>query len=140
MKNSLLCAALWLAVPALAQDDAQDKAPVNGEQQPLDVEKLPFTPDSIRMVIERAQPQIQGCYEEFLAARKKPVEGSIKTKFTITPQGLVKKALVVREGTTLFNTKLHACVTQVLTALTFPKPADGRDYPIEFPFNLKAVK
>ena len=96
MKNCLgLAAALFVATPVFAQDDAQDKAPVNGEQPPLDVEKLPFTPDSIRMVIERAQPRIQGCYEEFLAARKKPVEGSIKTKFTITPQGRASSTAII---------------------------------------------
>ena len=28
----------------------------------------------------------------------------------------------------------------VLSTMVFPKPPDGKDHPIEFPFNLKAVR
>ena len=31
-------------------------------------------------------------------------------------------------------------VVNVLTGIDFPKPPDGREYPIEYPFNLKAIK
>src|SRR4051794_33805353 len=107
---------------------------------PLDVDKLPFTFDSIKMVMERAQPDIQQCYETMLAGLKKPVEGKIMTSFVIDAAGTVKKAKVEKKGTTLKNGEFHKCVVGVLGAQLFPKPADSKDHPIEFPFNLKAVK
>lgn len=110
------------------------------EKPPLDVEKMPFTRDSIKQVIEYNLDKIQGCYEETLADKDNPVQGKLMTSFVITPEGLVKKAKVERQGTTLKEPKLHTCVVAVLSTLTFPKPADKKDHPLEYPFNLKAVR
>jgi hypothetical protein len=52
----------------------------------------------------------------------------------------VKQAKVLKKGTTLHDPKLNDCVIAVLSAMTFPKPTDKRDHPIEHPFNLKAIK
>ncbi len=105
-----------------------------------DLEKLPFTPLSIQTVVTFYAPQIQGCYEEILAAKTKTVEGKLMTSFIITPEGLVKKPRVVKKGTTLKAPKLHECVVAVLGTMAFPKPPDGKDHPIEYPFNLKAIQ
>ncbi len=105
-----------------------------------DVSKLPFTQTSIRTVVSYHQPQIQSCYEETLAGRDKVVEGKLQTSFVITGEGLVKNARVEKKNTTLREPRLHECVVAVLSAMTFPKPIDGKDHPIEYPFNLKAIK
>ena len=105
-----------------------------------DIDKLPFTPLSIQNVVTFFAPKIQGCYEETLAGKQKAVEGKLLTSFTITPAGLVKKPLVVKKGTTLKDPKLHECVVAVIGTMQFPKPPDGKDHPIEYPFNLKAVE
>ena len=63
------------------------------------------------------------------------------TSFTITAEGLVKNAEGRQEGHHAARTR--SCTTawwRVLTAMTFPKPPDGREHPIEYPFNLKAIK
>jgi hypothetical protein len=104
----------------------------------LDVSKMPFTPDSIKQVVASYQAQIQGCYEEHLAAKDKAVEGSLKTSFIITASGLVKSAKVNKKTSTLKDARLHDCVVAVLSVMEFPKPPDGKDQPIEYPFNLKA--
>lgn len=104
-----------------------------------DVSQLPFTPDSIKQIVMTYQPKIQGCYEEHIANKKKAPEGSLKTVFTITADGLVKAAKVDRKTSTLKDGGLHDCVVAVLSTMAFPKPPDGKDHPIEFPFNLKAV-
>jgi hypothetical protein len=104
-----------------------------------DVSKLPFTPDTIRQIVTSNQPKIQGCYEEHIANKKKAPEGMIKTAFVITPEGLVKNARVDRKASTLKDPGLHDCVVAVLSTMSFPKPPDSKDHPIEFPFNLKAV-
>lgn len=105
-----------------------------------DLDKLPFTPSSIQQVVAFYAPQIQGCYEETLAAKDKAVEGKLMTSFTITPEGYVKKATVVKKGTTVKEGKLNDCVIAVLGTMMFPKPPDGKDHPIEYPFNLKAIQ
>ena len=108
---------------------------------PPDVSSLPFTPDSIREVMQYYTRDVQDCYEELLATKGKKVEeGSIMTTFIITPDGFVRNAKVAKSGTTLKDPRLHECVVSVLTAIDFPKPPDGREHPIEYPFNLKAIK
>ncbi len=125
------------------------KTDADGGTAGPDVEKMPFTPDSIKIVMQYYQPQIQSCYEESLAAKnvtvktdggtklQKGVEGKLVTAFNITPEGTVSDAKISRKGTTLNDPKLHECVTSVLGTIMFPKPNDGKKkHPIEFPFML----
>ncbi|MFO0599339.1 MAG: AgmX/PglI C-terminal domain-containing protein [Myxococcaceae bacterium] len=116
---------------ALLKDAAKNDGP--------DVSNMPFTPDSIKQIVATYQPKIQGCYEDHIANKKKAPEGKLKTIFTITQDGLVKNAKVDKKGSTLKDPGLHDCVVAVLSTMVFPKPSDGREHPIEFPFNLKAV-
>ena len=104
------------------------------------VTQLPFTPDSISQVVRAHQEEIQGCYEKTLAARNEKLQGQLMTQFVITGAGTVKSAKVVKKGTTLKDADLHACVVGVLGTFVFPKPPDGKDHPVEYPFNLQAVE
>ena len=118
----------------LLKDVATDK-PSDGP----DVSKMPFTPESIKQVVAAYQPKIQGCYEDHIANKKKAPEGTLKTAWVITADGMVKGAKVEKKGTTLKDAALNDCVVAVLSTMAFPKPPDSKDHPIEFPFNLKAV-
>jgi hypothetical protein len=141
--KTLLAAALLVSSAALAQDGGTPATPAAPRKAPLDVAHMPFTPDSIRQVMGHHVDEIQGCYEEWLSQKgNKTPEGKLMTSFTISPAGLVKKAKVLNKGTAypLRDPALKDCVVGVLTALTFPKPSDGREHPIEYPFNLKAIK
>ena len=133
MKNLVKDAVAPAPAPATSADGGIVERP--GPQ----VEKMPFTPESIKTVVAYYQPQIQGCYEETLAVKDKDVEGKLMTSFVITPDGLVKNPAIVKKGTTLKDTRLHDCVIAVLSAMAFPKPTDAKDHPIEYPFNLKAT-
>lgn len=104
-----------------------------------DTTKMAFTPDAVKEVVAYWQPKIQQCYEETLAAKDKAVEGKLMTKWLVGSTGIVKKAEVLKKGTTLKDPKLHECVITVLSSMTFPKTPNGKEQPIEFPFNLKAV-
>jgi hypothetical protein len=103
-------------------------------------ENLPFTPDTIREIVRSKQPEIERCWEQVLAGEEKPVEGKLQTHFIISPAGTVRQAKVVKKGTTLKNKALHSCVETVLSTMVFPKPPDGKDHPVDYPFNLKAVR
>ena len=74
-----------------------------------------------------------------MATKKKAPEGTLKTAWTITADGLVSGAKINKKGSTLKDPALHDCVMAVLSTMAFPKPPDSKDHPIEFPFNLKAV-
>lgn len=103
-------------------------------------EKLPFTPDTMREVVRAKQPEIERCWEQTLASQNQPLEGKLQTHFVITPEGAVKQAKVLKKGTTVKNQALHRCVETVLSTMVFPRPPDGKDHPVEYPFNLKAVR
>ncbi|MFP2930030.1 AgmX/PglI C-terminal domain-containing protein [Pyxidicoccus sp. 3LG] len=148
MKRAFLSVAVLVSAVALAQGapakkpsgkkPAQTTAPAKSEGP--DVERLPFTPDSIRQVVTHHQVRIQECYEDHMAEKDKKVEGRLLTSFTIDANGLVKGAKVVKKSSTLKDPNLHDCVVAVLSSMTFPKPPDGADHPIEYPFNLKAIE
>ncbi|XXF81446.1 AgmX/PglI C-terminal domain-containing protein [Myxococcaceae bacterium GXIMD 01537] len=147
MKWTLVTALVLGPALALAQGAAAPKSPAAPKSAPArpapaepDVNRMPFTPDSIRQVVQFHAPKIQACYEDHMAARDKKVEGKILTSFTITPDGLVKNAKVLKKGSSVHDAGLNDCVVAVLTAANFPKPSDGRDHPIEYPFNLKAIE
>lgn len=138
MRSPILAVLVSLAPAAFGQEEEGGQA--GAETQAVDVSRLPFTPDSIKMVIGEAQPRIQSCYEQMLSDRDKNLEGKLLTTFTITSEGTVKKARVDRRGSTLKDAKLYQCVALVLDGLIFPKPPNGKSYPVEFPFNFKAIK
>lgn len=131
MKRSFLALVLLTSPVVLAQKAAEPE---------LDVSRLPFTPDSVKQVILHHKGRIQECYEDTMATKTKKVEGTLKTSFVITELGLVKDAKVLKKGTTLKDKGLHDCVVAVLTSMSFPKPPDRKDHPIEYPFNLKAIE
>jgi hypothetical protein len=108
--------------------------------KPLDLSQMPFTPDSITQVVRAHQPQIQDCYEKTLAARNEKLQGRLMSHFVIGPAGTVTSAQVMKQGTTLKDKDLQACVVGVLRQLRFPKPPDGKDHPVEYPFNLQPIE
>jgi len=132
--KSLVAAVLLLgSLTAVAADNAPDAgAP--------DVSKLPFTQATIRKIVGDHQAQIQQCYEEILAHKQDVVEGRLQTSWVITGEGIVRDAKVEKKGTTLKNPQLHDCVVSILNTMTFPRPPGGREQPIEYPFNLKAIR
>src|SRR5688572_4893843 len=101
-----------------------------------DVAKMPFTPQAIRSVVSFHQPEIQRCYEQSMSEKQKVVKGKLQTSWVITGEGLVKDAKIDRKASTLHDKALHECVVTVLSAMTFPRPPDAKDRPVEYPFNL----
>lgn len=137
--TTLLALATALALSQAPAATAPDAGTV-ATPPALDVSKLPFSRDTVKLVMDHHTPRIQGCYEETMAEKDRVVAGRLQTAFIVTPQGTVRAPKVLRNGTTLRVQALHQCVVAVLATLEFPKPADGREHPIEYPFNLKPIK
>jgi hypothetical protein len=117
---------------------AEAQAADGGQALHSEVSRLPFTPDSVKQVVVGVQPRIQACYEDRLAMNRRAPQGTLRTHWVITPGGLVKGARVSWQASTLKDRPLHDCVVAVLSTMEFPRPPDGKDHPVDFPFNLKA--
>jgi hypothetical protein len=149
MKRLIAAGWLTLSIQTLFASEAPPGTGLDGGTGPGDggissdedaVSRLPFTSVTIKRVVASHQDKIQACYEETLADREKVIEGKIFVAFTITPEGVVKKSRVLKKGTTLHDAKLQQCVVDALDAMRFPRPPDHRDHPVEYPFNLKAIR
>ena len=74
------------------------------------------------------------------AIQNEDLDGKLQTHFVITLEGTVKQPKVVKKGTSLKSDALRRCVETVLSTMVFPRPPDSKDHPVEYPFNLKAVR
>lgn len=139
--NALIrCGVLFAASIAFADDPDAGPNPSADAGVGSESSNLPFTPYSIKKILASHHQDIQNCYEETLAGREKVIEGKLTAAFSIQPDGTVKKARVLKKGTTLRDAKLHDCVISVLSGISFPKPPDHREHPVEYPMNLKAIR
>lgn len=127
-----------VALTTPTNDAKAAKTPVDPNEP--DVSKMPFTPDSIRQVVSYHHPKVIACYEDLLAGRRKPVEGTLMTWFVIDPEGLVSQVKILKKRSTINVDALNDCVMAVISTMTFPKPTTGKNMPIEFPFKLTAVE
>ena len=123
----------WLGLVVGLAAPADDGGALPGPE----LRRLPFTPDTVKQVVLAMQPRIQSCYEDRMVLNRRPPQGRLRTSFVITPSGQVKRAQVSWKASSLKDRPLHDCVVGVLSAMTFPPPPDGKDHPVEFPFNLK---
>ena len=121
MITALLVASLSLAADPPPKNDTMKNLIKDAAQKSdgPDVSKMPFTGDSIKQVVTAYQPKIQGCYEDHISNKKKAPEGTLKTAFVITPDGMVKNAKVNKKTSTLRDPALHDCVVAVLSTMTF---------------------
>src|SRR5215469_16118034 len=112
VSGSLLFLALiaWGAEPAAPSKPSSDgglTTATDGGTAREDPSKLPFTPYSIKKILASHHDEVQNCYEDTMANREKVIEGKLLTAFSIEADGTVRKARVLKKGTTLNDAKLH---------------------------------
>jgi hypothetical protein len=88
----------------------------------------------IKRYIKRNQSKIAYCYESELLARP-TIEGSVQVTFMISGSGTVVSAS--GQG---FDSKVTSCVTSVIKNIEFPKPTDGGNVQVNYPFTFHAVR
>lgn len=92
--------------------------------------------DAIADVIMRNIGQIRFCYEQGLKGNP-GLEGRVSAKFTIGGDGFIKEAGVA--NTTLNSNLVEDCMMMRLKSWKFPKPKNGVDVKIVYPFVLRKV-
>jgi len=141
---SILVAAALSGAPAkpvlvaqAEQAEAPVAAPDAGGKPGLDVSKMPFTPFSIQEVVKYHLPEVQDCYNGVVREMGKHTpSGKVLASFSILPSGLTSNVKVNRKKSSIKNARVQDCVTEAVRSWLFPKPIDGREHPIEYPFNL----
>ena len=105
----------------------------------LKLASLSLDAAGIRAVVAHHLPQMQACYERVLVDGGR-AEGTVVARFTVTGKGKVRDASVEEQGHGLQSPSVCRCLEQQLLGMSFPRPADGEDQPVETPINLKAVE
>lgn len=91
-------------------------------------------PESVRKVIHLNRGQIRWCYELRLMDMVK-IEGRVLTRFVISPEGKAGQATL--EESTLNDATVEACMLARIPTWTFPKPKDGKEVVVTYPFLLE---
>jgi hypothetical protein len=86
----------------------------------------------IRRYIKRNLMKLQYCYEKELLANK-TLQGTVTVAFTIGAQGSV--ATSTASG--MKNKNVESCVASVIHDIEFPKPHDGNEVTVTYPFTFK---
>ncbi len=88
----------------------------------------------IKRYIKRNQAKIAYCYESELLARP-AIEGQIMVNFLISGSGTVMSS-----SASGFDGKVSSCVASVIKNIEFPKPSDGGNVQVNYPFTFHAVR
>lgn len=90
----------------------------------------------IRTVIRGGMAGIRNCYTEGL--KKDPeLKGKIDVGFTIDPEGKVKNPSAKN---TSFDAATSDCIVKAIGRLTFPKPSDGKEVEVVYPFLMNVAE
>jgi len=86
----------------------------------------------IRRYINRNLMKLQYCYEKELLANK-TLQGTVTVAFTISAQGSVGTST----ASGMKNKNVESCVASVIHDIEFPKPHDGNEVTVTYPFMFK---
>jgi hypothetical protein len=88
----------------------------------------------IKRYIKRNQSKIAYCYESELLARP-TLEGQVQINFLISGSGTVMSS--TGQG---MDAKVASCVASVIKNIEFPKPTDGGNVQVNYPFTFHSIK
>ena len=88
----------------------------------------------IKRYIKRNQSKIAYCYESELLARP-TLEGQVSVSFLISGSGTVMSS--TGQG---MDNKVASCVASVIKNIEFPKPTDGGNVQVNYPFTFHSIK
>jgi hypothetical protein len=89
------------------------------------------TGDEIQTVIRSEIDEVRRCYAYASAAADRELAGRIAMDFTIGPEGTVTAC---RAGETTLPEEMTGCMVEVIEALKFPRPGDGKPIVVRYPF------
>ena len=120
----LLCITLLLAFGCVTTTGEYERQPTGLARGEID------------NVIKKNLDQIRVCYEQLLQ-RQPDISGKISVAFTIDASGHVS-SLHIKEST-IAEQAFNDCVTSRIRMWQFPRPRDGKNISIIYPFIFKPI-
>ena len=119
-------------VLAAALDGSSDRSSVLA-----DLLAGPLNKDTIEAVVKAHLPELKRCYEIALETQQNS-EGTVVLSWMISKEGLVDELKL--KSSTAKSPRVGACFKDSVKIWFFPRPADGRPQPVEYPFRLKLIR
>ena len=91
--------------------------------------------DIVRRIIRAHINEVRSCYQAGLK-RDPDLAGRVAISFIINGKGQVTSSVV--ESSTLGDGEVDTCIAKAAKKWRFPKPADGTNVSVIYPFNLDA--
>ena len=139
--STLACAApVSEATTTLPADAPGDHAPLSipPPESPTDPEpesEPPLSRDEIRLVVRAKLPEVRACFDAGLVSEP-TLEGRVALRFTIDAGGRVRAPEVVEDQ--LASSQVATCLIAALEHWQFPRPREGRELTIVYPFHFTA--
>jgi TonB family protein len=89
--------------------------------------------DIIRRIVRAHINEVRSCYNAGLT-KNPELEGSVTVDFVIASTGKVSASSVAES--TLSDTSVANCIAKAVKRWTFPKPRDGGEVQVSYPFEL----
>lgn len=86
---------------------------------------------TVRRYIRKKLNRMAYCYDKELLSNPQ-LAGTVKTRFTISPQGKVQGA-----DSSGMGSALNSCVTSAISSIQFPKTHDGTSTRVTYPFHFR---
>ena len=91
--------------------------------------------EDLRVLIMAHRDEARACYDNALAAHP-GIEGDVKMKFTIDPEGNVSEIGLDPQGSTILEPSVASCIGDVIKKIKFAKSAKGFETHGHYPFNF----
>ncbi len=91
--------------------------------------------EDLRVLVQAHRDEARACYDNALLAHP-GIEGDVKMKFTIDPEGNVTDIGVDPQGSTILEPSVGSCIGDVIKKIKFAKSAKGFETHGNYPFNF----
>jgi outer membrane biosynthesis protein TonB len=91
--------------------------------------------EDIRVLVMAHREEARACYDNALAAHP-GIEGDVKMKFTIDPEGNVSEIGLDPQGSTILEPSVASCIGDVIKKIKFAKSSKGFETHGHYPFNF----
>ncbi len=94
--------------------------------------------EHVREAISEVKPLLKACYEETLKDFP-DARGRVTLSFRVIAEddeGRVELSEVDEENTSLFDNRLHDCLSETIAEAKFPAPGGGGTVSVTYPFNF----
>lgn len=91
-------------------------------------------------IVGANRSKFRGCYDDIKKKKPNLGRGTFSIDFWVNPDGSLKSAKYVKEGSEFEDADLEACIISQLKTLTFPKSALGKEHGTVYQFGFSLNK